>query len=97
MTNTRSRARLILMGVALLVVALLAAACASGGQAPAPTQPPAQAGTSDAATAQPQATEPPAQGTSKPIDLPAGVDANGNFYLGDPNAAVKLEEWSDFQ
>jgi hypothetical protein len=30
-------------------------------------------------------------------DLPAGVDAAGNFYRGDPNAAVKLVEFSDFQ
>jgi hypothetical protein len=25
------------------------------------------------------------------------VDANGNFYRGDPNATVKLIEFSDFQ
>jgi hypothetical protein len=101
MTQTQSRARLIMMGVALLVVALLAAACAGGGQAPAPTQPPGQATAPAAATqppaTQPEATQPPAQGGGRPLDLPAGVDADGNFYLGDPNASVKLEEWSDFQ
>lgn len=97
MTNTRSRARLALLSMALLVVALLAAACVGGGQAPAPTQPPAQATSPGAATAQAAATQPPTQGTTAPLDLPAGVDADGNFYLGDPNAAVKFEEWSDFQ
>jgi hypothetical protein len=89
-----------LIGVALLVVALMATACGGGGQAPAPTQPAAQATAPGAATqpaAQPQATQPPAQGGAKPLDLPAGVDADGNFYLGDANAPVKLEEWSDFQ
>jgi len=25
------------------------------------------------------------------------VDADGNFYRGDPNAPVKLVEFSDFQ
>jgi protein-disulfide isomerase len=30
-------------------------------------------------------------------EIPAGVDADGNFYRGDPNAKVKLVEWSDFQ
>jgi hypothetical protein len=25
------------------------------------------------------------------------VDADGNFYRGDPKAAVKLVEYSDFQ
>jgi hypothetical protein len=39
----------------------------------------------------------PAQGGDRPLDLPAGVDAEGNFYLGDPNAPVKMVEWSDFQ
>jgi hypothetical protein len=96
MTKIQSRARLIWVGMALLVVALVAAACGGGGQAPAPTQPPAQA-TSPGVATQPAATQPPATGGDRPLDLPAGVDANGNFYLGDPNAAVKMEEWSDFQ
>jgi protein-disulfide isomerase len=95
MRYTQSRARLILLGVALLVVALLAAACGGGGQAPAPTQPPGQA-TAPAAATQPSATQ-AAPGESRPLDLPAGVDADGNFYLGDPNAPVKMVEWSDFQ
>jgi hypothetical protein len=30
-------------------------------------------------------------------DIPTGVDADGNFYRGNPNAAVKLVEWSDFE
>ena len=29
--------------------------------------------------------------------LPSGVDTDGNFYLGDPKATVKLLEYSDFQ
>ena len=30
-------------------------------------------------------------------NLPMGVDADGNFYRGDPKAPVKLTEFSDFQ
>jgi protein-disulfide isomerase len=29
--------------------------------------------------------------------MPTGVDADGNFYRGDPDARVKLVEWSDFE
>lgn len=29
--------------------------------------------------------------------LPVGINAEGNFYRGDPQAAVKLEDFSDFQ
>lgn len=56
---------------------------------PAPAEQAAQQpdATTGAATANPAGTK----------DIPAGVDADGNFYRGDPNAAVKLVEWSDFQ
>ena len=30
-------------------------------------------------------------------NMPMGRDAEGNFYRGDPNAAVKLVDYSDFQ
>jgi protein-disulfide isomerase len=33
----------------------------------------------------------------KSSSLPSGVDADGNFYLGDARATVKLLEYSDFQ
>ncbi len=33
----------------------------------------------------------------KLASLPVGVTADGNFYRGDPNAPVKLEDFSDFQ
>ena len=29
--------------------------------------------------------------------LPVGVDADGNFYRGDPKAPVKIVDFSDFQ
>jgi hypothetical protein len=29
--------------------------------------------------------------------MPVGVDADGNFYRGNRNAAVKLIDFSDFQ
>lgn len=32
-----------------------------------------------------------------PADLPVGVDADGNFYRGDPRAPIKIIEFSDFQ
>lgn len=80
--------------LAVLLVALLAAACApTGAPAPLSTAPavptqPAAAPTSDSQ---------PAQLPAQPLDLPAGVDADGNFYRGNPDAAVKLVEFSDFQ
>jgi hypothetical protein len=79
---------------ALIVVTMVGAACA-------PAKP-----TGAGATAAPTQTAQPAPATSAPTvarpaarvsDLPAGVDAAGNFYRGDPNAAVKLVEFSDFQ
>jgi protein-disulfide isomerase len=48
------------------------------------------------APTRPAATLAPAQ-QGKKIDLPMGVDADGNFYRGDLKAPVKLVEFSDFQ
>lgn len=53
----------------------------------------------------PQAAAPAAgsQPTPAPVaaarrtDLPVGVDADGNFYRGDPRAPIKIVEFSDFQ
>lgn len=84
----------------LLVFALALAACApaapgspttapagSAGQTPVPVAGPAKPGGSTPAAAQP----------GKKLNLPVGVDADGNFYRGDPKAPVKFVEYSDFQ
>lgn len=49
--------------------------------------------------APPTPTPTPAPSISKAelASLPVGRDAEGNFYRGDPNAAVKLVDFSDFQ
>ncbi len=84
--------------LALLVLALALAACAPATPVPAPTAAPAQP---TAAVAGPPAAAPKAPATVAPagkkLDLPMGVDADGNFYRGDPKAPVKLVEFSDFQ
>lgn len=78
----------------LLIVTLAMGACAApASQAPAAATAPAQAAPATSAPAQTPAS-------SKPVassNLPAGVDAEGNFYRGDPKATVKLVEFSDFQ
>ena len=40
---------------------------------------------------------PAAVAAVKRPELPVGVDADGNFYRGDPKAPVKLVDFSDFQ
>lgn len=45
----------------------------------------------------PTATPPPAVSEATLASLPVGVDADGHFYRGDPDAAVKLEDFTDFQ
>ena len=40
---------------------------------------------------------PVAVSPGKLASLPVGVDADGHFYRGDPNAAIKLTDFSDFQ
>jgi hypothetical protein len=91
--RTRGPGGVLVLAALLLVVALAAGACTT----PTPVSPTAAAAPTQApATSAPASTEaaPKATGT---VDLPAGVDANGNFYRGDPNASVKLVEFSDFQ
>lgn len=88
----------------LLAIVLIGAACAPATSVgPAATSAPAPAGAQPvaptAAPAQPAANTPIAasQPPAKKADLPVGVDADGNFYRGDPKAPVKLVEFSDFQ
>jgi protein-disulfide isomerase len=93
-----NRVRLLILPLLLLVVALVGVACAPAAPAalnataaPAPSAvPAAPATTAPVQTAAPQAP-------ASKLDLPVGVDADGNFYRGDPKAAVKLVEYSDFQ
>ena len=40
---------------------------------------------------------PAAVAVAKRADMPMGVDANGNFYRGDPKAPIKIVDFSDFQ
>jgi protein-disulfide isomerase len=97
--RAREPARLVVLAALLLVVMLAFAACVQPSPAaPAATAAPAQetaAPTSVPATTAP--TDTPVSATSAPANLPAGVDAEGDFYRGDPNAPVKLVEFSDFQ
>jgi protein-disulfide isomerase len=91
--RTRGEGAVLAITGLLLVVALALGACTT----PTPA----------ASTAAPAATETPAVGALAPTeaatmsvntaDLQTGVDANGNFYRGDPNAAIKLTEFSDYQ
>jgi protein-disulfide isomerase len=89
--------------LALLILALLGAACGrattvSPTAAPTPTRPPAPVTAGPAAPTKPAATtSAPASQLPKVENLPVGVDADGNFYRGDPKAPVKLVEFSDFQ
>ena len=98
MYRSGNRVRLVGLPLLLLVVALVGAACApatpaapGATAAPAPTSVPAVPATT--APAQPEASPVPAT----KLDLPVGVDSDGNFYRGDPKAPVKLVEFSDFQ
>ncbi len=75
----------------LFALALLAVACAPGTPPP-PLSTATPVPPSRAATVTPG--QPPAGPAS---ELPMGVDADGNFYRGDPAATVKIEEFSDFQ
>jgi protein-disulfide isomerase len=93
-----SRGRWLILPLLLLVVALVGVACApatpaepNATAAPAPSAVPAAA-----ETTAPVQTEAP-QAPAGKLDIPVGVDADGNFYRGDPKAAVKLVEYSDFQ
>jgi len=94
--RTRGPTGLVGLAALLLVVALAVGACAQPApQAPAATTTAVQKPTEIAPTSAPANTP-----ASKPVatsNLPAGVDAEGHFYRGDPKASVKLVEFSDFQ
>ena len=84
--------------IALLVVALLGAAC--GPEMATPTSSTESAGASPSATvadASPPATAEDAGGTpdSRPAKLP--VDPDDWHVLGSPDAEVTIIEYSDFQ
>jgi hypothetical protein len=87
--------------LALLAVVLVGAACAAPTPTAAPVPTPGSAVTTVATKAPAQGPVAPtkvgAQPAVKTTNLPMGVDANGNFYRGDPKATVKLIEYSDFQ
>lgn len=91
MTHSYRRGRFWLASLALATVALIGVACGAPAAVPTPLSTPAatQAPASDTAT--------PASAVLPGGDIPMGVDADGNFYKGSPNAAVKLTEFSDFQ
>lgn len=100
------RPRLIGLGLTLLLAALIGAACAPATPAaPTPGVVPTQAVTqpataANAPTAPKAGPVAPAAPTTKPVkvaNVPVGVDADGNFYRGNPNAPIKLVEFSDFQ
>jgi hypothetical protein len=98
--HPRIRPRIVILGLVLLLAVLVGAACAPGtpaGPTPgAPAQPaPATSGPA-APKAGPVAPNSATQ-PSRPSNLPVGVDADGNFYRGDPKAPVKLVDFSDFQ
>ncbi len=110
---THPPTRRLALGLGLVVVALLAAACVA---APVATPAAGSAPAASTATTAPAAPTEGASAASAPSgsqaaattaapsaaivpssSLPSGVDADGNFYLGDPKATVKLLEYSDFQ
>ena len=93
-----NRVRLVGLPLLFLVVAVVGAACvpatpATSGAtaAPAPTSAPVAPATT--APAQPEASPAPVS----QLNLPVGVDSDGNFYRGDTKAPVKMVEFSDFQ
>ncbi len=84
----------------LIAIVLIGAACAPSAPAgPVATSAPAvaQPVAPTAAPAQPVANAPAAPQPGKKVNLPVGVDADGNFYRGDPKAPVKFVDFSDFQ
>ena len=101
MNPLRSGTRLRLIGLAavLLIVMLGGVACAPPApSAPTPTAALAAPAATTAVTAAPVATQPTAiRPAGSKTSLLSGVDADGNFYRGDPKAPVKLVEYSDFQ
>jgi len=97
MREPQFRPRLVLASLVLLALAV--SGCV-GVSAPVSTPAPQASSPAPAEQATQQPSAIPGAATANPAvarDIPAGVDADGNFYRGDPNAAVKLVEWSDFQ
>ncbi len=94
------RLRSIGLGLMLLLLALVAAACVSATAPPATPKPvtPLPAANAPAVEkAGPVAPSAPTVQPRKAVNAPVGADADGNFYRGNPNAPVKLVEFSDFQ
>ena len=93
-----SSGRAIWLVLALIAIVVLGAGCAPTTPAPvaATSAPTVAAAPPDTPTSVPVAN-PPATAATNLADVPVGVDADGNFYRGDPNAPVKLVEFSDFQ
>ena len=87
--RTRGPERAFGLAALLLVVALAVGACVT----PTPAAPAATTAAATSAPAETPASAEPVAGSR----LAAGVDAEGNFYRGDPKATVKLIEFSDFQ
>ncbi len=90
----------------LVLLLLIATALLLGGCVVPPATAPATAAPEAAATIAPEAaatvapTEAVAETAPAPAptgEVPMGVDADGNFFRGDPNAKVTLVEWSDFE
>jgi protein-disulfide isomerase len=88
------------LGLMLLLLALVAAACAPSTAPPATARPATALPATSAPAVEkagPVAPSAPTVQPRKAVDAPVGVDADGNFYRGNPNAPVKLVEFSDFQ
>ena len=90
-----------MVALALFAIVLIGAACAPATTDPVATSAPmptvAQPVAPTVAPAQPVANAPTAAQPSMKSALPVGVDADGNFYRGDPKAPVKFVDFSDFQ
>lgn len=82
-----------LLPAAFALVLVLAACAPSTPPPPLSTSTPAGIAPATDAPATSMATQPP----GAKLDLQTGVDADGNFYRGDPSAPVTLVEFSDFQ
>ena len=99
MKQLRSRIRpgIAVLGLMLLLVVFVGAACAPSTPAAPPQDKPAATANAPAAEKAGPVAPGAAAKPSKASNLPMGVDADGNFYRGDPKAPVKLVEFSDFQ
>lgn len=88
-----ARIRLVILLLVLLTIALVGVFLGSKIRpAPEPAATPAPA---TATATLPTGT--PTASAERVGGMPVGVDATGHFYRGNPDAPVKLEEFSDFQ